>query len=480
MTLKKASVVSNKTTLSSNSNNPYYILPTIDKNIINSAYQKSNSVLSKYINTQVKSFYREAKSFKESSYLFQKQKKNLYKSITKTESNELGSNKNIKLYLTSQDDKAINSDLKKDNRDDNPNINLTDVNNIVKEKKVKRIDSSISIDKTLTKNQFEIANSTFHRVRSYKPKISKNWKLNNGVSVGNSKVNSMVPMDGEYQSNIFNDQFKLMIDNYHYYKMKILANTDFMNAFKTLNLKSQIEFNKSLEEICGLLILLPRHILAEFFKYIEYLKCPDKSRFKEKYIFDEVSCLYQNNSLLSETFDYFQNSFEIYLLLVKEVEGMILKQNDFESTLSVFERIRFDFTLISNIAENALFNYIKDMGTLCKLKRYSSEYSKLNNMIFATKMKNYKSQNKTKERQRKLRIDDCLSNHYNIDIKMNKKFKGNRKFKSLMETKLISNLLEHCRKEVKYNIQTERINNEFDTNDRDNLKYKNKPIKINF
>ena len=124
--------------------------------------------------------------------------------------------------------------------------------------------------------------------------------------------------------------------------MKILANTDFMNAFKTLNLKSQIEFNKSLEEICGLLILLPRHILAEFFKYIEYLKCPNKSRFKEKYIFDEVSCLYQNNSLLSETFDYFQNSFEIYLLLVKEVEGMILKQNDFESTLSVFERIRFD------------------------------------------------------------------------------------------------------------------------------------------
>ena len=39
MTLKKASVVSNKTTLSSNTNNPYYILPTIDKNIINSAYK---------------------------------------------------------------------------------------------------------------------------------------------------------------------------------------------------------------------------------------------------------------------------------------------------------------------------------------------------------------------------------------------------------------------------------------------------------
>ena len=73
----------------------------------------------------------------------------------------------------------------------------------------------------MTKNQFEIANSTFHRVRSYKPKISKNWKLNNGVSVGNSKVNSMVPLDGEYQSNIFNDQFKLMIDNYFEQKFVI-------------------------------------------------------------------------------------------------------------------------------------------------------------------------------------------------------------------------------------------------------------------
>ena len=135
MRLKKPSVVSNKTTLSSVSNNPYYILPMIDKNIINSAYQKSNSVLSKYINTQVKSFYREAKSFKESSYLFQKSKKNLYKSNTKTKSNELGSSKNIKLYLTAQDDKAFNSGLKMDNRDDNLNINLTEANNIVREKK---------------------------------------------------------------------------------------------------------------------------------------------------------------------------------------------------------------------------------------------------------------------------------------------------------------------------------------------------------
>ena len=153
--------------------------------------------------------------------------------------------------------------------------------------------------------------------------------MTNGISVGTNKINLTVPYDAEYQSKLFHDQYKLLIDNYHYYKMKIVANDDFVEAFKSINLKSKIEFNKNLEEICGLLMLLPRHILAEFYKYIEYLKVPSKSRLKDKYIFDEVSCLFHNNKLLSEIFDYFKNSFEIYLLLVKEVNGMVLKQKEF-------------------------------------------------------------------------------------------------------------------------------------------------------
>ena len=263
--------------------------------------------------------------------------------------------------------------------------------------------------------------------------------------------------------------------------MKILSNNDFIYAFKSLNLKNKIEFNKSLEEICGLLILLPRHILAEFYKYIEYLKFPNKSSFKEKYIFDEISCLYQNNKLLFEVFEFFKNSFEIYMTLVKEVDGMILKQIDFDNALSAFERIRFDLTLICNIAENALFNYTKEMGLIYKLKRFDSKQNKLNNIAFSSKLKNYKIQNKNKERQRKIRIDECFS-EYKDDLKNknNINLKEDKKFKSIMDSKMITKLLGHCKKEIKYNIVTERINNEFDWNDKENDKIKNKPIKINF
>ena len=498
MSLRKSNI-SNKSLLTNNdfSSGPYYILPMIDKNLINTAYQESTSVLSKYISTHAKSFNIEAQSFKlPNTRSLNKSKKlkkispdkntpNLFKSSTKTEENVISnkSNKNINFYLTAQDIINNSSELKTDNTEEknqNEQVNLTEANNNVKTEKVKKFDSSISIDRVLNKNQFKVLNSTFHRIRTYQPKIPKDWKFSNGVSVGNSKINSLIPEDIEYQSKIFNDQYKLLVENYQYYKMKIVPNDDFINAFSSLNLKNKIEFNKTLEEICGLLMILPRHILAEFFKYIEYLKAPSKSSFKDKYIFDEVGCLYQNNKLLHEVFEFFQNSFEIYILLIKEVDGMALKAKEFETTLSIFERIRFDISLICNTSENALIDYTKEMGMVYKLNKYESEQNKLNNIAYALKLKNYKTQSKNKERQRKLKIDECLQEYnYDNNNKSNKNVKGSRKFKSIMDTKLVSRLLSHCRKEVKYNIITERLNNEFDWN-HNNGKIKNKPIKINF
>ena len=49
-----------------------------------------------------------------------------------------------------------------------------------------------------------------------------------------------------------------------------------------------------------------------------------------------------------------------------------------------------------------------------------------------------------------------------------------------MDSKMISGLLLHCRKEVKNDIISERLNNEFDWKINENEKFKNKPIKMNF
>ena len=162
------------------------------------------------------------------------------------------------------------------------------------------------------------------------------------------------------------------------------------------------------------------------------------------------------------------------------MDGIALKPKEFEKTLSIFERIRFDISFVCNISENALIDYTKEIGMVYKLNKYESEQNKLNNITYALKLKNYQIQSKNKERQRKLKIDECLQEYNYDNHKNNKNIKGSRKFKSIMDTKMVSRLLSHCRKEVKYNIITERLNNEFDWNINNNGKVKNKPIKINF
>ena len=155
---------------------------------------------------------------------------------------------------------------------------------------------------------------------------------------------------------------------------------------------------------------------------------------------------------------------------------MVLKHNEFDMALSTFERIRFDLGLICNISENALINYAKEIGVIYKLKRFESEQNKINNIEYTKKLKNYKSLSKTKERQKKLRIDEILTD-YNLDLNKSKE-KG--KFFSIINSKFITKLIGHCRKDVKYNIITERLNNEFDYNTNKPEKVKNKPIKMNF
>ena len=84
-----------------------------------------------------------------------------------------------------------------------------------------------------------------------------------------------------------------------------------------------------------------------------------------------------------------------------------------------------------------------------------------------------------------MRIEECLANFnddYNNSNNKNKNInsKLNKNFKSIMDSKMISSLLRHCRKEVKDNIISERLNNEFDWKIDDNERIKNKPIKMNF
>ena len=505
-----------KPTLMQNSKEegPFYLQPISDINISSTAYQKPNSILTKYITYHAQKLIKTTEeNIKKPSFLENIEKKimlenkkykNGIQSINKTisaiinndidKSKEKEIKKNNKFYLTAQESNDISSKSKmKTTPNEYSNkmtkeqyynwkneINLFDKflngeNFTIGDGGIRRKhESSMSLDRQLNKDKFRLLNNTFHRLRTYQPKIEENWKSTHGLTINIGAMVSHSKMDGEieYQYKSLNDQFKLLIDNINYYKMNIINKENYIESFKCLSLRNKINYNKSLEELCGLLLLLPQLILLEFYKYIEKfdnLNIPDKNKFKDKYIFDEVSCLYYNNNLLSEVAEYFQNCFEVYLILVKEVDDMSLKPKNFTNSISAFEKARFDISYACNLAENAMANYNKDINIINKLNRLDNKNNKFNNSGKIDKLRNNISLNKNTDRQRRLRIDACINNKEDKNKKSDimlftktNKLHNKKKFNSIIDSDLMTKILKNCKKDIKYEIITQRINNELD------------------
>lgn len=526
-----------KPTLMQNSKEegPFYLQPISDINISSTAYQKPNSILTKYITYHAQKLIKTTEenikkpsileNIEKKIMLENKKYKNGIQSINKTisaiinndidKSKEKEIKKNNKFYLTAQESNDISSKSKMKTTPNeysnkmtkeqyynwNNEINLFDKflngeNFTIGDGGIRRKhESSMSLDRQLNKDKFRLLNNTFHRLRTYQPKIEENWKSTHGLTINIGAMVSHSKMDGEieYQYKSLNDQFKLLIDNINYYKMNIINKENYIESFKCLSLRNKINYNKSLEELCGLLLLLPQLILLEFYKYIEKfdnLNIPDKNKFKDKYIFDEVSCLYYNNNLLSEVAEYFQNCFEVYLILVKEVDDMSLKPKNFTNSISAFEKARFDISYACNLAENAMANYNKDINIINKLNRLDNKNNKFNNSGKIDKLRNNISLNKNTDRQRRLRIDACINNKEDKNKKSDimlftktNKLHNKKKFNSIIDSDLMTKILKNCKKDIKYEIITQRINNELDesySEEGEKIKKSYNIIKLNF
>ena len=167
-----------------------------------------------------------------------------------------------------------------------------------------------------------------------------------------------------------------------------------------------------------------------------------------------------------------------------------LTPKNFLNVLSAFEKTRFDISYACNIAENAMSNYKKDINIINKLNRIELIKNKINNKSF-NKMRGNNFLNKNTDRQKKLRIDACINNKADELSKNNdfllsnntKKLSNKKKFNSVVNSNLMDKILKHCKKDVKYKIITQRINNELEENyfvDDEKVKKTPNIIKLNF
>ena len=362
--------------------------------------------------------------------------------------------------------------------------------------------SSISVSKNISNEKINYLNKFYYRIRTYQPHINLNWKekLNLKGFKNNNLYNNKLYESIEYQYKIINDNINLLFDNINYYKLKIIPHLNYINMFKSLSKKNQINYNKSLEECIGIFYLIPQLLLLEFYKFIEKfnnIHLPNKNKFKEKFIFNELECLFYNNKLLKETTDFFRSCFDVYSTLIKNVDKMELSLKNFCNLITLLEKGRFNISNIITISENGIERYENDLKVIKKVFKKDKDYfniiTKINNdsnndiqsESFSDKLNNQFLFKKNKEKQRIFRIKNALKNKYDdddnelninnikkVNFTNNNKNNENKndiennkfKFKSILNNKLITNLMKYCKKDVKEDIENRRIYNEMEEN----------------
>ena len=459
--------------------NNLFILPPIDYETKKQHLIRPTSILTKFIHNRTKKLLKSTKL-----QLKKPLKLNIDKINLKQSHNNLIRNKGNNFFIT--DNGMIMQDSKHPSNKNNIFSFSGEEDNNGYKRNINNIDnlSSLSIDHKFRENQINILIPKYRRIRIYQPIISENWKFKNGlrVTVGNEKVN-LLPLknDIEYQYKIINDEFKLLEDNYNYYKTRIIIKDYYYESFRAISLTLKIKYNKSLEESIGILYLLPQLLLVEFYKLIKNyssVAIPNPELFKEKYVFDEVKNLRYNNNLLIKVFDFCKSCYEVYGTLIKEVNDMCLKENDFINVINCIEKARYNLSYVSNASENSFKDYNSDLKYIQKI---INDKSVSKSIDLTQKMRNQFGFKKNEEKQRKLRIETALDNKNDKDDSNEEKNKK-KVFNSFVEYKLINGLMKHLTKDARNQITTLKINKEIDGNyddDEEEVNKKHKVVRIN-
>lgn len=478
----------------------YCHLPPIDKSIKKLAMQKPTSILNRYISkhakdiinyteqnikTPVKILKSRNENYKKRDYFIKSYKntelnleKMKVKSRPKKKLNKISlavllnnktKNQKIEKFNTNNNELLTNNDdlnLSEDNE-----INLNDLydkyNNETKERHrslVNTIKRDSKKSKEIEKNRL----NSFRRIRCYQPDIKINWKYNYGLQFTPEKSKDVKNSgdDINHQSKVIDNHYSLLLNEINIYKTTFIVDSNYLPSFEGISLMQKINYNKALEETIGILALLPKLLLNDFFDLINNsysIKIPKLSQFEDKYVYDEVKNLKENNKLFFEIINYFQECYQIFQTIVKQIDKILFKPNQFNKIISCFEKARFNISYINNSSENAIDSYKKDLELIDRLK------GKRNKSIknLSEKLRENYSFRHNEEKQKKIRINNSLTNRNNDNFDTIKKFLEsspykNHEIKSIVNSKMMNSIIRHCNENSRLIISTQRINDEIE------------------
>ena len=202
--------------------------------------------------------------------------------------------------------------------------------------------------------------------------LNPNWKkklgiLNTDIKYGTDLLSSL-----DFQFCTIRDEINLISDSVHYFKISLFGKEDLLPSFYNKDLFTQINMNKTLEETCALLSLIPKIILKEYYIYVDKfisLADPHREFYFTRITNNEIECFNENVKLLYKVVNFIKASFEVYIQLVNQVdEEMLIVKNEFEVLKVIFEKSRYYIGNLTNFANNMLKDYNFDKKLIQKGK----------------------------------------------------------------------------------------------------------------
>ena len=259
--------------------------------------------------------------------------------------------------------------------------------------------------------------------------LNTKWKKKLGILNLEIKYGGSLLSDLGFQYSTIRDEINLISDGIHYFKISLFGKEDLLNAFNNKDLCSQIHINKTLEETCALLSLIPKIILKEYYMYCDkFISFPEPKRefLYSRVINNEMDCFKENIILLYKISSFIKATFEVYIQLVNQVdEEMIISKNDFEILKAIFEKCRYYVGNLINFANNMLKDYNFDKKLIKRgkpilnnIKERLKDERKLSidDLNFYRKTENKKEEKNKYFMPRRLKKDylNIISNNLNL------------------------------------------------------------------
>ena len=129
--------------------------------------------------------------------------------------------------------------------------------------------------------------------------------------------------------------------------------------FKKFSYYKQVEFNKIIEETCGLIMEICSLILIDFYDYMPKfvaIQPPNPSLLKDRKTNNEFNSFISNCEIFFKCNIFLKGCLDVYEILTKQVDDMSLSRSNFIVVQQYLARTRLNLSNLSIVMKNARNN----------------------------------------------------------------------------------------------------------------------------